>query len=157
MNKIILKLLIGTIIIGIIAIAINTVFGSETITYLQKERLTLSNNYIWYMWKFDFWGYIKNIETTATNGSVLVFDLPTREWENVQNLSDLGNNIALLVDYLIMVINIILYPLRLGSYLLQNVLAILGVNTDTTNAKNGLSWLVIFVRDVLGNIIIPYI
>lgn len=110
------------------------------------------------MWKLDLWNYIKNIQTTASNPSVLQFELPTRQWDStVQSYQDFTNNLALVVDYIIVVLNVLLYPLKVGSYLLQNILAILGINTNTSDPNNGLSWLIIFVRDMLSRVVIPYI
>lgn len=152
MKNAILKVITFIIVIGILGMAFNNAFGYETIMYLQKEQITMANNGHFYIWKIDFWSYIRNIQLTTSNLSILVFKTPTRQWN-----SDVTNNFALVIDFLIMIINLMLYPLKVGAYLIQNLLAILGINTDTTATHNGLAWLVIFVRDILGQIAIPYI
>ena len=93
----------------------------------------------------------------TTNLSVLVFKTPTRQWNNNMDWNALGNNLLVILDYLIMVINILLYPIKVGAYLLQNVLAIFGVNNNPNDTNNGLGWLVTFVQDILGNFAIPYL
>lgn len=151
MKNLILRIVTFTILMGIVALTINTAFGSETVLFLQKEQhFTLGNK--WYIWKFNWWGYISNLQTSTTDTSILQLELPPRQWN-----SDIANNLGLIMDYLILIINILLYPLKLASYLVTNVLAIFGVNMDVTNNKNGLAWLVIFVRDMLSQIVVPYI
>lgn len=158
MKNLLLKIITFTIVLGIIALAINNTFGSATFVYLRKVNIMYVNGQPTYMWKLDLWNYIKNIQTTASNPSVLQFELPTRQWDStVQSYQDFTNNLALVVDYIIVILNVILYPLKVGSYLLQNILAILGINTNTSDANNGLAWLVIFVRDMLSKVVIPYI
>ena len=152
MKSAILKVIIFIIVIGILGMAFNSAFGYETVIYLQKEQITMANHTHFYIWKIDFWSYIKNIQLTTSNLSILEFKLPTRQWNN-----DIANNFALVIDFLIMIVNLMLYPLKVGAYLIQNLLAILGINTDVTAPHNGLSWLVTFVRDILGNISIPYV
>lgn len=152
MKNAILKVIVFIIVIGILGMAFNNAFGYETIMYLQKEQITMANNGHFYIWKIDFWNYIKNIQLTTSNLSILQFKTPTRQFN-----SDIANNLALIMDFLIMIINLLLYPMKVGAYLIQNFLAILGINTDTSAQYNGLAWLVIFVRDILGQIAIPYI
>lgn len=158
MKNLILKTVTFTIILGIVALAINHAFGSATFVFLRKVNIMYVNGEPQYMWRLDVWNYIKNIQTTASNPSVLQLVLPDREWDStVQSYQDFTNNLALVVDYIIVVLNVLLYPLKVGSYLLQNLLAILGINTNTSDPNNGLSWLVIFVRDMLSKVVIPYI
>ena len=152
MKHALLKAVTFTIVIGILAMAINTAFGYETIVYLQKEQINMVNNDHFFIWKIDFWQYISNIQLTTSNLSILEFKLPTRTWN-----TDIANNFALVVDYLIVQINVLLYPLKIGAYLIQNVMAIMGINNDITATHNGLKWLVQFVRDILSNIAVPYI
>lgn len=151
MKHALLKAITFTIVIGILAMAINNAFGYETIVYLQKQQINI-NELHFYIWKIDFWNYFKNIQLTTSNLSILEFKLPTRQWN-----SDVANNFALVVDYLIVQINVLLYPLKIGAYLIQNVMAIMGINNDINATHNGLAWLVQFVRDILSNIAVPYI
>ena len=159
MKKAIIPIITFTIMIGVIALSFNTAFGNQTITYIEKIRYTTGNTHFYY-WKFTWWDYLYNVQLTTTDLSVLQFDMPTRTWDTMSNSftwEALGNNLALILDYIIMAINILLYPLKIGSYLLRNILALLGINQDTNNQYNGLAWLVIFVRDILSRIVIPYV
>ena len=105
MKNIILKIVTFTILMGIVALTINTAFGSETVLFLQKEQhFTLGNK--WYIWKFNWWGYVNNLTTSTTNTSVLQLELPPRQWND-----NIANNLGLIMDYLILIINILLYPL----------------------------------------------
>ena len=161
MKRAILKIITFTIVIGVFALAFNMAFGNQTITYLTKIRVNTTQGNNFYYYKFDFWNYLKNIQLTTSDISVLTFEMPTRTWQSPTDITDffpiIANDLAVILDYVIMIINILLYPLRVGAYLIRNVLAILGVNTDTTNEYNGLAWLIKFVRDILSRIAIPYI
>lgn len=161
MKRQIIKLISFTILIGVLALVFNTAFGNQTITYLQKEQINMIDGRHFYIWKYDFWTYLKNLQMSITDLSILQFKMPTRSWDNTWDLTDwgstLGNNMLVILDYIIMVINIMLYPFKIGAYFVRNLTAIMGINQDTTNAYNGLSWLIIFVRDILGNIAIPYL
>lgn len=152
MKRQIIKAITFLICIGVLGMAINTLFGYETITYLQKQQITMLNGNHFYIWKYDFWTYIKNIQLAITNLNEFTLNLPTRQWSG----TDVANNILLLLDYVIVVINVLLYPLRIGAYLLNNMLAILGINNDLNASNNGLKWLYIFVNNVIG-LEIPYI
>ena len=161
MKRHLLKIVMFTIVIGILAIAFNTAFGNNTITYLQKIQI---NKYYtrFYIYKLDFWSYIRNLQLSTTDLSILRFDMPTRQWQTeiediTQFFSVITNDLCVILDYIIMILNIMLYPLRVGAYIIRNMLALTGVNIDTTDQNNGLAWLVIFVNDILGRIVIPYI
>lgn len=163
MKKILISIITFTIVIGIVALSINTAFGNQTITYIERVRYQIGNTHFYY-YHFTWWEYISTLQLTTTDTSILVFDMPTRQWITIESSItteqfwvELGNNLALMLDYVIMVINILLYPLKLGAYLLRNIMAILGINQNTTDQYNGLAWLVIFVRDILTRIAIPYI
>ena len=156
MKKTILTLISFTILIGVVAIAINTAFGNQTIMFLEKQQINIGTTHF-YIWKYDFWKYLTNLQMATSNLSVLVFELPTRQWNNNMDWNALGNNLLVMLDYIILIVNIILYPLKIGAYLLQNILAILGVNADVNSTRNGLAWLVRFITEILGNIAIPYI
>lgn len=148
-----------TILIGVIGLSLNMVLGGHTITFVQKQNVqTLGTNF--YIWKFDFWHWIENIQLAASNISELQLKLPTRQWDWMDNVFDgaaLTNDLALMLDYLILVINVMLYPFRIGAYLCQNALAILGVNNDINDPRNGLAWLITFVETLIRYIQIPYI
>lgn len=148
-----------TILIGVIGLSLNTVLGGHTITFVQKQNVqTLGTNF--YIWKFDFWHWIENIQLAASNVTRLELEIPTRTWQNMSSIVDgaaLANDLALMVDYVILIINVILYPIRIGAYLTLNALAILGVNNDLNDSKNGLAWLMQFVQTCINLFQIPYI
>ena len=155
MKQTILKMVAFTIVIGILALAINTAFGPQTIMFLEKEQITYGTTHF-YMWKYNFWKYIANLQLATSDLSVLVFKVPDKQWNNNMDWNALGNNMLVMLNYLIMVINIMLYPFKIGAYLLQNLLALFGINHDVNNARNGLAWLVRFVQEIIGEIAIPY-
>ena len=152
MKRNLIKAITFLICIGVLGMAINTLFGYETITYLQKQQINLLNGEHFYIWKFNFWGYVQNIQLAITNLNEFTLNLPNRQWST----TDVANNLLLLIDYVIVVINVLLYPFRVGAYLLNNMLALLGINNDLNAPNNGLKWLYIFVNNVIG-LEIPYI
>lgn len=160
MKKLLLKIITATIVIGILAISFNTAFGNETITFLQKEQIQYIGSKF-YIYKFNYWAYLRNLQLSTTDLSILTFNTPTREWITEITIDNwftiFGNNLAVILDYIILIINVLLYPIKIGAYILKNMIAILGINTDLTNDENGLKWLIIFINNILGNIQIPYV
>lgn len=147
---------ITVIIIGAIGISMNILFGYNTVTYLYRYRVETTN--VW-LWRFDIFPYIKNIEMSISDTSKLQLELPTRQW--ITNV-DLTNwpivfvlNLGLMVDYIIMIINILLYPLKVGAYVLRQVLAVIGINV-LENTNNGIQWLIDLINNIIGANI-PYI
>lgn len=155
--KVITKIAIITIIMGCIALSFNVAFGNQTITYVERIRLGTTGAYYY---KFNFAEYLQNLTLSISNTSTLTLQMPTRTWQTMTSIIDgeaLGNNLALILDYLIMVINIIIYPLRIGAYILKNLTAIIGINQDTTNQYNGMAWLVNLLEWLIARVAIPYI
>lgn len=141
------KFSILLMIIGVIGIALNTLFGYNTITYLEKVRI--ENGGLWY-YKYNFSQYVSNLSQTFSNTTELNLNLPTRQWTN-----DIINNLALMLDYIIVMINILLYPLRVGAYMLKCVLAIMGINMiDPPNT--GIKWILDLITQIIP-LQIPYI
>ena len=157
MSKLLIKIITFSILLGVVALAINTILGSNTIPMLQKEMVYYGTNNHFFIWKLDIWSYLKNIELSVDDVSILQLEMPTRTWENINDIGDFGNNLALMLDYIILVINILLYPLRLGAYLCRNIMAIFGINTNVNDPNNGLKWMTLFINEILGRIVIPYI
>lgn len=153
------KLVIALILVGVIAIALNTIFGWQTVTYLSVYRT--GNNI--YLYKFNIWGYVENLKNSFGTVTYLGLDTPSRQWVNItstiiesQFWEDLGNNMALMLDWVLFGLTIMIYPFRIGGYIILQLLAILGINTIDANMAGGLNWLVIvaqFVRDLQ----IPYV
>lgn len=155
--KVITKIAIITIIMGCIALSFNVAFGNQTITYVERIRLGSTGAFYY---KFNFAEYLQNLTLSISNTSTLTLEMPTRTWQTMASIIDgeaLGNNLALILDYLIMVINIIIYPLRIGAYILKNLTAIIGINQDTTNQYNGMAWLVNLLEWLIARVAIPYI
>ncbi len=163
MGKLIIKAITFTIVLGIVALALNNSIGMHTITWIHQKQFLYTGNQTYYMWVFDWNGYISNMNTSVQDLSVLVFKLPTRQFTDpdsitIDNFFDtIGNDLAVILNFIIMILNVLLYPFKFTSYLLTNMLAILGVNTNTSDPQNGLAWLVTFVRDILGSLTIPYV
>lgn len=132
------KAIIIITIIGIMGIAINTMFGNLTFTWLHYVKV---NDYGMYLYKFDAWGYISNIKNSFTDVSVLGLTIPTRTWQ-VGEWTALTNNLALLVDWLLFLINVFIWPFRVGGYTTKQLLALIGINVIDANAAGGLQWLV---------------
>lgn len=123
----------AVIILGVIAIALNFVFGNNTIPYIQKQPIADSTWMVWY--KYDLNGYLRNLETTITDTTELKLQMPTRVWMYTvagileQEFWDVFvNDLAVILDYIIMILNVLIYPLKVGGYVLGIVLSFLGVN-----------------------------
>lgn len=146
MKKAFITISLFTILIGVFAVAMNIAFGSQTSTWIYKIRQESGI----YMYKFDFANYITNINLAMTETTYLQLENPTGTWinnagENIlesQYWIDTWNNMKLALNWFLYVINILIYPMRIGGYITKNLLAIIGVNMDTTNTNNGLAWLV---------------
>lgn len=147
------KLVLGTIIIGVIALGINTVFGNNTITYLTYNEINGVGFY-----KYDFWNYVDNIRNTIQNTAQLELHTPTRTWiDNLTGFGDLGNNLALMLDWFIFANNILLYPLRVIFYVMQITMSIIGIPTiDGTYNNNPLKWLIDLTKFMTG-LEIPFV
>ena len=147
----------GIIILGLIAIAFNLIFGYGTIDFVYRERI---EGGLWY-YRYDTVGYLNNIQTSITDVAVLKLDMPTRQWDttawDLTNWANiLGNNLAVMFDYWVMLINISLYPLRVGAYFIKQILALIGINVLNPNPNSNISWLVEFVNNLV-TISIPYV
>lgn len=157
--KIIAKIVIATIFIGVIALAFNIAFGNQTITYVEKVRYNEFGS-VFYYYKFNFTEYIQNIEMSITDTSTLTLALPTRTWKqmtDILNWEPLGNDLALILDYVILGLNVLGYPFRIGAYLVKNLLVILGVNRNTADINNGLAWLINLLNWFISSFQIPYV
>lgn len=151
-----IKLLCTTLILlGAIGVAFNILFGRNTISFISQENIG-STTLIWY--KFDINGYINNLKTTITDTTELKLQLPTRNFISPTDIFEFfeyfGNNMAVIVDYVILIINVLLYPLKIGGYLVKFVLALLGFNLY--NTESGMYWLGYLASRLVG-LTIPYI
>ena len=154
--RVIKTIVITIIMLGTTMFALNFLFGEATINLIQEHNM---GSYTYYT--LNMREYLQNIETSLTNTAELELKLPTRQWQDLQVdfWAQLGNNLALILDYIILAINIVEYPLRIGGYLLQQILAFLGlpvVDIIENDTPNNLAWLV-KLTNVLKSMQIPYI
>ena len=125
------------LVIGIIGMSFNMLFGYGSVGFLTKVREPVSG--LWY-WKYDSIGYINNLSLSINSTSELTLHLPTRTWND-----DILNNLALMLDWWLFLINVLIYPMRIGAYLLKQVLAIVGIDMINT-PQTSISWLVDLVN-----------
>lgn len=146
------------IILGSIGVALNYLFGNNTIPYIQRVQIEGT----WLTWlRYDLNGYIRNLETSTTDTTALQLIMPTRVWLQTsasmveQEFWDvLGNNMALILDYIIMALNILIYPLKVGGYVLGIILSLLGINLN--NTESDIYWLCQIVNS-FKTLSIPYV
>lgn len=155
MKKLLKNIVIFSLIIGFIALGMNLLFGEGTASYIEDYTIeTATGEYETYK-VFNFYNYIVNLTTNFSDLSYLQLPMPERNWiNNVNDLSDIGNNLAVLVNYVIMAINIMTYPFKITGYVLKCVLGIIGI--DTANQNSNLYWLVQFAN-VVQTLNIPYV
>lgn len=167
MEKSITKVLIIFTMIALIGVALNSMFGVagdySPISFITKEQIGETSLY-WF--KYDFHSYTSNISNTFSNFSILSLEFPKTEWQNTtasivedEFWAVLLNDLSYIFNWIIFGINILLYPLRIGGYLLLNLLSIVGLNTQEiilNNQAEGLGWLVLLAK-VLAEFQIPFI
>ena len=143
------------ILIGTIAFSMNALFNSEMFVFLQD----MESNGIHFK-AINFMKWITNINQSIGETNELTLTQPSRQWINItssfveQEFWDaLGNNMALMLDWVIFGLNVIIYPFRLGCYLLKQVLAIIGLNMTE---EHPLTWLITLIR-FLTSLQIPYV
>lgn len=142
------------LIIGVIGVSLNILFGNNTMIFVHRELIT-GTSMTW--WKFDSLGYIKQLQTSITDTTKLQLEIPNKHWMPVDGTdwyNDLGHDLSILVDYVILLINVFIYPMKLGGYLMRFVLAILGLNF--ADPESGVYWLG-SIANTLLNFQIPYI
>lgn len=149
-------------IVGVIGIAINTMFGYGTVSWFTRYR----NGNVW-LYRFDVSGYIRNIELSFQDYSRLSLSMPETEWIDMADYDYsiidgewwqiLGNNLAVMLNYVLLIGNVLIYPIRIGAYAIREILAVVGVNVINPNADSGLYWLVSLCNWLQENAQIPYI
>ena len=148
------KLLIICTGIGIVAIALTYMFGEGVIPFLYTERTSIGI----LQYRYNFFDYYQNLKLTLNDTEIFVFTLPTRQMIPLQGADwyeDLANDLLVIVDYIILVNNITLYPMRIMGYLGQNILALCGLDV-VNNPQGGLQWFITFIK-FLARSEIPYI
>lgn len=139
----------AVIFLGVIGLAINTIFNWSTFTFLYRYTIPTGQT----LYRLDIWGYIENIRNSFSTTGQLTLQLPTRQWDNLSTdfWAGLGNNLALMLDWILFAINVMTYNFKIGGYIVLQLLAVLGVNTVQPNSAGGLQWLVTvaqFLRDL---------
>lgn len=152
MTKKILILMLAVCILGVVALALNQILGN-VISLSYKEEI---GNTGLYWQKYSTWSYIQNLKNAFRDTTELSLNLPTRTWQGSgDGWGWLSNDLALILDYIILVINILLYPLRIGFYMVQIVMSLIGI--DTINyANNPLKWLIDLTYRI-KSLQIPYV
>jgi len=156
MKRIFFGVCIPIIVLGVVALALNMALGGGVIEYIHQHQIP-NTNLTWY--EYDVWGYVDDLRNSFRSIDQISLEMPSREWLELDRdfWERLGNNLALMLDYLIMVINLLLYPLRIGFYFIQIILNILGINTlQGSYENNPLKWL-IDLTYVFKNLQIPYV
>lgn len=154
MKKLFYRIIPLVIGLGVIGLALNTMFGANTVTYLSTFE---SHGIIYY--KYDIWNYLQNIKNTFTNVSILQLNLITRTWETDGSdmFAMLVNNLAYIADLFIFGINIFMYPIRIIFYIMRITLSIIGLPTiPGTYNGNPMTWL-IDLTNKLANLELAYI
>lgn len=153
MKRTFITIFLFTTLIGIIAIALGAIYQSEVSSLIRSFDV---NGLTFY--KVDFWLYIDTIKKNIADPSELSLSLPNRNWiwtADITNWYDvLINNLSMLADYLIIVANILLYPIRVGAWVVRFVYTLMGLNAFDPNG--GLSWLFNLINGAIG-LQIPYI
>ena len=137
------KIILFAIIIGVFSFVINLLFGENTSTLIMQDE---TNGIIFY--KIDIWTYIQNINNNLGDTTQLTIKTQTRVWTTGQ-WDSLINDLAFIVNILITFLNILIYPIRIGGYVLKTALTIFGLDVRN-NAQHNLKWLIDFL-----NILIP--
>lgn len=157
MKKTFTTISIVLIIIGVMGVALNQLFGYNTVSYLSSIRIEETD--VW-VYQYDLQTYIKNIQTAMNETTMLELRLPWRTWYTTMDLTNwpdrLANNLALILDYFIMFLNVFLYPLRVGAYSCKMALSIMGVNIMDSTETNPIYWIIDLINKLI-QIQIPYV
>ena len=121
--------IVWIILLGIIALALSTIFDERTTILLS----TFEHNGI-KLWKIDIWKYLTNL-AISFNPNNLSLDIPTLNQTNIITITISS------INYTIMMINILTYPLRISGFVAINIMALLGINMNP-DITHSLTWLV---------------
>lgn len=142
----------AAILLGVIGLSLNWVFGVGTVTYISQVNI----NGV-YMYKYDYWSYVQNIYNTFMNVAELQLTLPEQTWDTSGSLQSIVNNLAYILNIIIIGLNVILYPIRVIFYVVQIILSIIGIPTvQGTYNGNPLEWLIATAK-TMTTLQIPYV
>lgn len=146
------------IVIGVIGIALDNIWGYNTITYLTRYRDPGSG--LWF-WRYDFGAYIKNLNNSLDVNLQEFITLPTRQWNWNIDLTNwpnvLTNNLMVVLNWLFFIWNngvLIFY--HVGAWLLSNVLALIGFDMTADYSGQPAYWLISAIQ-YLRSGIFPYL
>ena len=145
---------LAIIILGTFAVAFNILFGENTVVYVHKSLIP-NTTITWY--EYDTLGYVKGLETSIRDTTILQFNWPRWQWVAIDGTDwadDLGHDIAVLINYIILPINILLWPLKLGAYIFRFLLSLVGLNYN--DPSSSVYWMGQLIN-ALKSIEIPYI
>lgn len=153
MKKIIATLTIGVILLGTIGYGLNILFHENIITYMsvvQRDGITY--------YKYDVFNYIQTLADTLDTIPDLSLSIPTRQWLYNASITEvaylIGNDLAVILNWLLFTINIFLYPLRIVFFATKLILTIIGLNM--LEQGTSLAWLQILCN-VMITLQIPYV
>ena len=144
------QLAIFLIVIAVIGLASNQVFGMNATPFITKY--TTKTGIVLY--KYDFKNYFLNLKTNITSLTALKIDKPTTTWATTGDPLNLAN-LTTMFNWFLYAINWLLYPIRIGGYLLCNLFAILGLNINP-QVNTPLYWFTGLARE-MRDLIIPYV
>ena len=124
------------ITLGVIGVALNILFGNKTMIFVQRELIE-GTTITWY--KFNTIGYIKQLQTAITDTTSLELQIPLRQWDSSGSIGAVSNNLLVILDYIIMIINVLIYPMKIGGYALRFILALIGLNFN--DPESSIYWL----------------
>jgi hypothetical protein len=135
--------IVWIIVIGIIALTLSTIWDNNTTILLS----TFEHNGI-KLWKIDLWTYMTNL-SISLNPNNLSLNIPT------MNDTTIITTTISMINYIIMMINILTYPMRISGFITINIMALLGINMNP-DISHSLTWLVNLGR-FFTELNIPYI
>lgn len=150
--------MIWTILIGTIAVGLNFIW-TDTITFISTRYPTHDQTTFYYV--YDFKSYLQNMQFAAAKTTFLSMEMPTREWktgawEVISLLDQIGNNLAVILDYGILAINILIFPFRIIAYIIQLLMSFIGFNMSNMD-NNAFAWLKTLTEWFIERLQIPYI
>lgn len=155
-------LAIGFTIIATLSFAIGTLFGTqqnELFSFINKQDYWPTMGLGISIYKLDVDKYLKNVELTLTNIRAFNFKMP--EMYEIENWDDTGKFFINILNVLIGMFNILVYPLQVAGYIVLNILGALGINTglDLNNPapESGIKWLIDVATYLTNSGLFPYI
>lgn len=131
------------IVLGIVALTLSTIWDRNTTILLSSDEINGIK-----FWKVDLWRYLTNL-SISLNPNNLKLDIPTL------NQSNIITTTISMINYIIMLINVLTYPLRINGFITLNLMAIVGINMNT-DVGHSLTW-AIDLAEFFTKLQIPYI